>query len=123
MSLPDATKSPCNECPWRRKAAPGYLGPMDPDEWLEAAHSDVAIACHKSIKEAQAGVGDWDHPVIRQCRGAAIFRANVCKSPRDPEVVTGPVDRESVFSNNREFKEHHAPMYEEYYGPARQRNG
>ena len=50
----------------------------------------------------------WDAEGIKQCRGAAIYRANVCKSPRDPEVARGPVDRENVFASPMAFKEHHA---------------
>jgi hypothetical protein len=106
MSLPDATANPCEDCPWRRSAARGWLGPVDADTWLEIAHSDVPVACHKRSAYVD-GKTDWDDPETRQCRGLAIFRANICKSPRDPEVVSGPVDRERVFGRPDEFREHH----------------
>jgi hypothetical protein len=36
-----------------------------------------------------------------------MYRANVGKLPRDPEVVTGPADRELVFASATEFTNHH----------------
>ena len=107
--LPEATPSPCNECPWRREAEGGHLGPYSPLDWIKIAHSDSPIACHKTVVVTNPleGIGDWDHPKIRQCRGAAIFRANVAKTPRNLDVITGPVDKESCFGTNEEFAAHH----------------
>jgi hypothetical protein len=84
----------------------GYLGPLGADEWLEMAHLDVPICCHMTI-EPGSGRADWEHPDLRQCRGAATFRANVAKRPVDPAVVTGPVDHKVVFSSDKEFRDHH----------------
>lgn len=100
--LPEPTKVPCNECPWRRNAWAGHLGPFTPEEWLALAHSDVAIACHKTIEVEE----DWTTPGIRQCAGAARYRANVFKSPRDKTIAVGPTDPD-VFARPREFAEHH----------------
>ncbi len=93
---------PCNECPWRRDSVPGHVGPHDPEHWTESAHSDAAIACHKTLPPG----GGWG-TATKQCRGAAIFRENVCKSPRNPSIVTGPADRDKVFVSNAEFIAHH----------------
>lgn len=92
--------TPCNECPWRRDAEPGYLGPHSPEEWLTLAHFDTPIACHKTIKTPLRWEG------ASQCAGAAAFRANVAKSPRDPRVARGPA-RADVFASNQEFLDHH----------------
>lgn len=109
MTLPAATPNPCDDCPWRRNSIKGWLGPQTADEWLALAHADGPIACHQTIKHAdENGEADWDDPGLRQCRGAAIFRANICKSPRDPEVARGPADRDRVFSWDNEFKGHHS---------------
>jgi hypothetical protein len=35
--VPPPVPEPCQECPWRRVATPGYLGPNDADEWVEIA--------------------------------------------------------------------------------------
>jgi hypothetical protein len=83
------------------------LGPFGPDEWVALAHSDEPIACHQTIDDDYDESEAWDAPGIKQCAGAAIYRANVCKSPRDPEVARGEVDRETVFATPTEFKEHH----------------
>jgi len=101
--LPPATANPCDDCPWRRVATRGWLGPFSAEEWLQIVHSDIAIACHQTLK----GGDGWDQPGVKQCRGAAIFRENRFKSPRDPAVVTGPRDTERVFATNEEFLEHH----------------
>lgn len=101
--LPPATATPCSECPWRRVSWRGHLGPLSATEWVEKAHSDAAIECHLTVRQSGA---EWNE--VRQCRGAAIFRANVLKTPRNPLVVTGPQDREAVFASNQEFIEHHS---------------
>lgn len=94
-------KTPCNECPWRRISARGWLGPLKAEEWIELVQSDFYVACHKTIKVNGEVEG------TKQCAGAATFRGNVCKSPRDPEIVALPADREKVFASTREFLEHH----------------
>lgn len=92
---------PCKECPWVRTSVPGWLGPGTADEWLATAHSDEIVECHMTA------------PL--QCAGAAIYRRNVAKSPRDVNCLRLPADRAKVFSNPMEFKAHHEemPLYEE----------
>lgn len=101
--LPEPCKVPCNECPWRRKAAPGWLGPFTAGEWVALAHAEEPIACHATIEVED----DWSTPGIRQCAGAAIYRSNVAKRPRDPEVALLPADRDAVFASPIEFTRHH----------------
>ena len=84
---------PCSDCPWARAALAGWLGEMTPEEWLQVAHSDAKIDCHTLVGP--------------QCAGAAIYRANVSKHPRDPEVLRLPSDRARVFSSPVEFLKHH----------------
>lgn len=120
-TYPDAVPQPCNECPWRREAVPGHLGPYTPLDWIKIAHGEAPIACHKTIV-VQLGetTGNWDEPHMRQCRGAAIFRENVTKNPRNPSIATGPADTETCFGDNDEFIEHHGgdPMQAgDIYGP------
>jgi len=94
-------KKPCNECPWRRNALAGYLGPHNADEWLSLAETDAPIACHKTIQESESFEG------TKHCAGAATYRANRCKLPRDKRIPTGPSDHDGVFSNPVQFKDHH----------------
>lgn len=98
--LPEATDRPCRQCPWRLGSAPGYLGPHDARTWVEMVHSDVPIACHMTIKTS----GSWEG--AKQCAGAASYRANAEKRPRDPLVAWGP-KRDDVFSRPHEFVRHH----------------
>lgn len=103
FEYPEATTKPCNECPWRREAAPGHLGPHTAEEWAAAIHTEVAIACHKTIESD----GEWEGS-IRQCAGAAQVRTNVHKLPMNPTVARAPeVDASVCFRDTREFVTHH----------------
>lgn len=102
-ALPEATAKPCNECPWVRTALPGHLGPNTAEEWAELAHSDSPIACHMTITDES-----WADPNMRQCAGSAIFRANIWKSPRHPNVARAKErNTEAVFAWDDEFIAHH----------------
>lgn len=86
-------KKPCTDCPWARTALPGWTGSLTPEEWVAAAHGEARIECH--VFEGS------------QCAGAAIYRANVVKTCRDPTVPRLPADRVAVFALPKEFIEHH----------------
>jgi hypothetical protein len=86
--------APCSDCPWAKKALHGWIGGTTVEKWIQVAHSDEPSECHV-------------HP-NQQCAGLAIYRANVCKKPRDPEVLVLPADRKLVFSSPVEFAEHHS---------------
>lgn len=85
--------SPCIDCPWARKSLKGWLGLMNTEEWLEAAHGEAMIDCHTVSNQ--------------QCAGAAIYRSNVCKSTRREDTLRLPADRIKVFGSRNEFKAHH----------------
>ena len=105
-TLPGPTRLPCDECPWRRGSVPGHTGPMSPQEWAQAAHGEAPIACHKTVRGDD---GDWNDPgQMRQCAGAAQFRANIHKQPINPTVaVAGERDTDTVFGWHDEFIAHH----------------
>lgn len=86
-------KKPCSDCPFRRDALAGWLGGQTPEHFMRLAMSDSPEPCHATIGP--------------QCAGIAIFRANICKVPRDPEVLQLPRDKEAVFAWPNEFIEHH----------------
>lgn len=92
-------KTPCSDCPWARTAINGWLGGLSVDEWLQRAHSDETVECHALIGA--------------QCAGLAIYRANVAKSARNPQVLKLPRDTDKVFGYG-EFRTHHeAPFKKE----------
>lgn len=104
--LPPVTPKPCSQCPWRRTAMRGFLGPHTPQEWIEQIHAEGPIACHQTIPDDLDGWDAWRSPGIRQCAGAARFRANVIKRPRHPKIAVGPTDV-TVFATNDEFISYH----------------
>ncbi len=87
--------TPCSDCPFSRSALRGWLGSMTVDEWIQAAHGESLIDCHVTTNQ--------------QCAGAAIYRANVCKSPRSKDIITLPPNRKTCFASAMEFKQHHTP--------------
>lgn len=90
----ESRTSPCRECPWRRNSAPGWLGSeQTPEEWVQTAHSEATVECHT------------DAP--RLCAGIAIYRTNVAKMLRDPEVPKLRMDRTTVFDSPKQFIRHH----------------
>jgi len=90
--------SPCSDCPFRRNSIPGWLGSMPPEFFVHLAHSDARYDCH--TKKA-------DVKTFHQCAGMAIFRDNICKSPRDPNVLQLDGNTVKVFSDGQEFINHH----------------
>ncbi len=91
----DQITQPCSDCPWARAALRGWLGGHSVDDWLEAVQSDARIDCH-----ALNGI---------ECAGAAIYRDNICKLPRDLDVLRLDGDTERVFDGPAEFRQHHTP--------------
>lgn len=89
---------PCSDCPWRRNSLPGWLGPLDARQWLAVAHGDGEPGCH-TCRTPDGG--------CRSCAGLAMFRANVCKVPRDPEALRLSPNTVTVFASNSEFEAHH----------------
>jgi hypothetical protein len=89
-------RQPCSDCPFARTALEGWLGGYTPEEWVMVLHSERIIPCHTMIGP--------------QCAGAAIYRANVGKLPRDRRVLRLPCDEEVVFAWAEEFMDHHRKM-------------
>jgi len=86
-------KKPCSDCPWKRDSLAGWLGTSSPEEWISIAHSETMVECLTLL--------------TKQCAGLAIYRRNMCKSPRNPAILVLDSDREIVFSHPTEFMNHH----------------
>jgi hypothetical protein len=84
---------PCSDCPWTTRALPGWTGGIDPADWLADVHGEAIVCCH--VHEGA------------QCAGAAIYRANVYKSPRNLEALRLPANRLTVFTSPAAFLAHH----------------
>jgi len=108
-TMKSGLKEPCRDCPFRREAAPGWLGEETPEGFMWTVMSDAAMPCHCTIdyedpdwKESFVANGKAEH-----CAGALIFFSNICKLSRDPERPRLPADHENVFSLQSEFLEYH----------------
>lgn len=95
-------KTPCNECPYRRTAPAGWLGPDPLDWYTQAVEFDAPISCHKTRDKKKEPAA---------CAGSLIHIKNQCKSPRPPALAAAvdkvEEDTKTVFQWPREFKEHH----------------
>lgn len=103
-------KRPCDDCPFRRVSAPGWLGPWDPNELLHHLGRGE-FPCHKTITDQELTTDD----TLQGCAGAAIFLNNKVERSRHPRVAehqdaVAGVDqaiKDSVFQWAHEFLEHH----------------
>jgi hypothetical protein len=99
-------KTPCAECPFRRKAPAGWLGGFTPDEFAYIADREQRMPCHLTM--ASEGASYADPGDATQCAGRAIFWANQCKRPRVAgEILELPSDTGTVFQWRHEFLAHH----------------
>lgn len=105
---------PCSQCPFRRKSMPGWLGDDTPEHFVEMAHGEENLPCHKTVDYTKH---DWKERQVRgpkatahECAGAAIYRANVLKEVRDRKVCRLPPDEKTVFATPKEFIKHHRSL-------------
>lgn len=99
-------KTPCRECPFRRSAAPGWLGGFTPDAFRQLADMDRKMPCHIHMK---ADGVDYENPGgAPQCAGRAIHWANQFKTPRTRGVLLElPREPIGVFEWPHEFVAYH----------------
>ena len=95
---PKQPTAACSDCPWARAALPGWLGTQSAEEWVKVAHSEGSADCHALVAEDGSAYA---------CAGLAIYRANVCKSVRDPKALKLAADQDKVFASPQQFKDHH----------------
>jgi hypothetical protein len=117
-----AQKKPCGECPFRKKAAPGWLGASHPEGFVGTMVTESEpLPCHSTVNYERP---DWHERWVRGvdprnklCAGALTLMANQGKRPR-----TGPTverDTETVFPSYRAFIEHHrAATVQSWQDPA-----
>jgi hypothetical protein len=102
LQMKPAGAQPCDECPWRRKHPPGWLGGFPAVEFVAMVQLDIPIACHKTC----GGTGK-----ASLCTGALQHYKNRIKSPRRADLsaaVELASENPDVFDWPREFLEHHA---------------
>jgi hypothetical protein len=88
----------CPECPYRRKDSFNRYAPPVPDAHFELTNAGQVMACHMSQREQWAR---GDQRGLRQCRGLAIFRANLGRPDADSGIDP---DHETVFATEDEAR-------------------
>lgn len=100
---------PCTDCPWKRAAIKGWLGPHDVETWLKLGHSHCRIECHtRAIATGvmtELPIATIERPHW-QCAGASIYRANVIQRVDPPGLIL-PKNPVVVFATPIEFRAHH----------------
>ena len=96
---------PCGACPFRRTSKPGALGGSTPLRFLGHAHGPSFLPCHQCYDGSQI-TARFD---LRQCAGAAIYRANA-NAMETPGLARLPADCVIVFGTPEEFLAHHAEI-------------
>lgn len=93
-------RSPCNECPFRKDSKKGYFGPFQPAFYLEMAHGEKGIACHKYKHEERYRAA---------CVGALQHANASCKIYANPALnqLQREVGKSSKILDYMEFKVHH----------------
>lgn len=108
MCIAHNTK-PCDECPFRRKSLPGWLGQYSIKGILQWFGFQMSFPCHKTMTHNEKGMHFWT-PKERHCAGALIMLQKM-KEPnmymQNPKLFSGIEDRPDVFNNFDEFTEHH----------------
>lgn len=104
--MTDQHTSPCGECPFNRKVAPGELGGSPPEMYVGQAAGPFFLPCHSTHDYTDAKARqDLNNS---QCAGAAIFRANVGVARQlPPALLHLPKDTKKVFATFEEFYAHH----------------
>ena len=105
-------KTPCNDCPFRKSSAPGWLGPYQkPEDLHRLVMSENPFPCHLSHQEDVAFefVGQKGLPY---CKGAILYMKKSCKWPRSPDLANAvrscnPNDLDDILSISQ-FLSHHA---------------
>jgi hypothetical protein len=93
---------PCNECPFRKKSLPGWLGQHTIDEIYEFKNSDENFTCHLTRETGK------EH----MCAGYVHFRNNHCQMSKY-NVELRNLEKEFKSSEYKkdclgfDFREHH----------------
>lgn len=100
---------PCNDCPFRLKAMPGWLGAGAPESFIDCINRDEPLPCHQTVDYEDP---DWKEKWMAQqtgkmCAGALILAANTGKMPRDRSFPRMEPDDTAVFASPIDFVRYH----------------
>lgn len=103
-------KTPCIDCPFRKNAAPGWLGASTADEFLANTLGDAEMPCHMAIDYSDPMWDVTQLPDADLCVGGLQFQNNFMKLPRPRKMAdacraVGTNDK--IMSTPAEFLERH----------------
>lgn len=101
-------KAPCNQCPFLKDSAPGYLGPWKPTSLHLFVMGEDPFPCHLSM--GQAG------KPMALCHGAMLYRRKCGKLAMQGDAIfeleffrmVGKKPDTGKILGFNEFKKHHA---------------
>lgn len=104
----------CKECPFRKNAPAGWLGPWTVDSIFSQVHSEQGLACHVDVGTKKHLSDDELVKQAHVCVGSLQHTHKTCKRYRDPELQAmrdkvGP-DNDNVLGF--EFKAYHSKVGE-----------
>lgn len=103
----------CGECPFRKKAPAGWLGPHSIEDIEMVVHSEEPFICHESIEEmmGRGYEGEQIEEHGQHCVGMLRYRNSMCKLSRDPQTAQAQTELRTVPDQAlippRKFREHH----------------
>jgi hypothetical protein len=107
-------EDPCRQCPFRTKAAAGWLGSYTPDTILQHIFDETPFPCHITVDYES---DDWRETIfaadtkVQACSGFLIMMRKFAKLPRDYETGQHAMrlnkDHPAVFRLWADFVEHH----------------
>lgn len=106
FALKNGTLRPrCEQCPFRKNSAPGWLGPWNVQDFEQMYNGDANFICHSSI----------DKNVEHTCVGYVLIRVNSLKVSRDKNSMLAKLERlyQKIKNKNdcfqwwHEFAAHH----------------
>ena len=121
MDLPIDTnfREPCDECPFRKNAAPGWLGPWTTDSILQAI-SHMPFPCHQTIPDDDDGMDEYDDSSddngnLESCAGAALYlnatqEISLCQITAEHQKALRPLSDVAhlfVIPSRAAFIQHH----------------
>ena len=108
--MQQACEKMCDQCPWRKNSAPGWLGAANPEDFIQAIRQEGKLPCHAMVDYENE---DWkehlDDDEILHCAGAILATKKMCKMPHNLEhaQLVSEAQPDENHMNHFEFIEHH----------------
>lgn len=104
-------KQACSDCPWRKKAAKGWLGGQDPDVFTGIIQMNKILPCHNTQKGKDLTLEELENnQEVSHCAGALFTMNNANYLSKSPEIAKAQEElgkNSSFFKNFHDFKKYH----------------